>query len=59
MKIGIAGLGKMGGRMAEKLVKEGQEVVVWNRTHEKAEALAHKLTGHNNISVAASIVLKN
>jgi 6-phosphogluconate dehydrogenase len=54
MKIGIAGLGKMGGRMAEKLVKEGQEVVVWNRTHEKAEALAHKLTGHNNISVAAS-----
>jgi 6-phosphogluconate dehydrogenase len=55
MKIGIAGLGKMGGRMAEKLVKEGQEVVVWNRTHEKAEALAHKLTGHNNISVAASI----
>jgi 6-phosphogluconate dehydrogenase len=55
MKIGIAGLGKMGGRMAEKLVKEGQEVVVWNRTHEKAEALARKLSGHNNISVTASI----
>jgi 3-hydroxyisobutyrate dehydrogenase-like beta-hydroxyacid dehydrogenase len=45
MKIGIAGLGKMGGRMAEKLVKEGQDVVVWNRTHEKAVALADKLAG--------------
>jgi 6-phosphogluconate dehydrogenase len=55
MKIGIAGLGKMGGRMAEKLVKEGQEVVVWNRTHEKAEALSQKLSGHDNISVADSI----
>jgi 6-phosphogluconate dehydrogenase len=55
MKIGIAGLGKMGGRMAEKLVKEGHEVVVWNRTHEKAEALAQRLKGNNNISVAGSI----
>jgi 6-phosphogluconate dehydrogenase len=55
MKIGIAGLGKMGGRMAEKLVKEGQEVVVWNRTHEKAEALAQKLSESSNISVADSI----
>jgi 3-hydroxyisobutyrate dehydrogenase-like beta-hydroxyacid dehydrogenase len=52
MKIGIAGLGKMGGRMAEKLVIEGQEVAVWNRTHEKAVELAQKLAGHNNISVA-------
>jgi 6-phosphogluconate dehydrogenase len=55
MKIGIAGLGKMGGRMAEKLVKEGQDVVVWNRTHEKAVALVDKLAGHENIKVAGSI----
>jgi 6-phosphogluconate dehydrogenase len=55
MKIGIAGLGKMGGRMAEKLVKEGQDVVVWNRTHEKAVALADKLQGSQNIKVADSI----
>jgi 6-phosphogluconate dehydrogenase len=55
MKIGIAGLGKMGGRMAEKLVREGQEVVVWNRTHEKAVDLAQKLEGHQNIAVADSI----
>jgi 6-phosphogluconate dehydrogenase len=55
MKIGIAGLGKMGGRMAEKLVREGQEVVVWNRTHEKAVALKHKLSDHQNISVTDTI----
>jgi 6-phosphogluconate dehydrogenase len=55
MKIGIAGLGKMGGRMAEKLVREGQEVIVWNRTHEKAETLAQTLSDHQNISVSASI----
>src|SRR3954469_2976293 len=55
MKIGIAGLGKMGGRMAEKIVREGQEVIVWNRTHEKAVDLAQKLSDHQNISVADSI----
>jgi 6-phosphogluconate dehydrogenase len=55
MKIGIAGLGKMGGRMAEKLVREGQEVAVWNRTHEKAVDLANKLEGQGNISVTNSI----
>jgi 6-phosphogluconate dehydrogenase len=55
MKIGIAGLGKMGGRMAEKLVKEGQDVIVWNRTHEKAVALGESLSGHQNLTVANSI----
>jgi 6-phosphogluconate dehydrogenase len=55
MKIGIAGLGKMGGRMAEKLVLEGEDVIVWNRTHEKAVNLVNKLAGHQNISVADSI----
>lgn len=55
MKIGIAGLGKMGGRMAEKLVKEGQDVAVWNRTHEKAVALAENLSSYQNISVKDSI----
>jgi 6-phosphogluconate dehydrogenase len=55
MKIGIAGLGKMGGRMAEKLVHEGQELVVWNRTHEKATDLAQKLAGQGNLTVADSI----
>ena len=32
MQIGFIGLGKMGGRMASKLLKEGHDVVVWNRS---------------------------
>ncbi len=32
MKVGFIGLGKMGGRMVEKLLKEGHEVVAWNRS---------------------------
>jgi 6-phosphogluconate dehydrogenase len=55
MKIGIAGLGKMGGRMAAKLVKEGQDVVVWNRTTQKAEDLAQELSEYQNIKVARGI----
>lgn len=34
MQLGFIGLGKMGSRMAEKLLKEGHEVVVWNRSQE-------------------------
>jgi len=34
MKVGFIGLGKMGGRMAGKLLSEGHEVVAWNRTLE-------------------------
>lgn len=32
MKIGFIGLGKMGTRITEKLLKEGHEIVAWNRT---------------------------
>lgn len=40
MKIGICGIGKMGAAMAERLVETGHELVVWNRTRAKAEAIA-------------------
>lgn len=39
MKIGFIGLGKMGNRMVMKLLAEGHEVVVWNRTSAKVVAL--------------------
>lgn len=39
MKIGFIGLGIMGSRMAANLQKAGHELVVYNRTREKAEAL--------------------
>jgi 6-phosphogluconate dehydrogenase len=34
MQIAVLGLGKMGGRIAEKLLQEGHEVVAWNRSRE-------------------------
>lgn len=36
MKLGLIGLGKMGRAMAERLASTGAELVVWNRTEEKA-----------------------
>ncbi len=40
MKIGIAGIGKMGAAMAGRLKEQGHSLVVWNRTAAKAEAIA-------------------
>lgn len=38
MRVGIAGLGKMGAAMAARLVETGSEVAVWNRTRARANA---------------------
>src|SRR5665213_221644 len=38
--LGWIGMGRMGYPMAERLVKAGHEVVIWNRTRAKAEPLA-------------------
>ena len=40
MKIGIAGTGRMGAAMARRLMGLGHQVTVWNRTADKARALA-------------------
>jgi len=40
MRVGFIGLGAMGQGMARNLVKAGHTVSVWNRTSERAEALA-------------------
>jgi 3-hydroxyisobutyrate dehydrogenase len=39
MDIGIAGIGRMGTAIAERLLKHGHRVRVWNRTAAKARAL--------------------
>ena len=41
MKIGIAGTGRMGSAIAQRLLGVGHEVTVWNRTAEKTRPLAH------------------
>ena len=42
MKIGFVGLGRMGGHIAENLLKAGHQVTVWNRSPAPAEALVAK-----------------
>jgi 3-hydroxyisobutyrate dehydrogenase-like beta-hydroxyacid dehydrogenase len=40
MRVAILGTGKMGGAMARRLKSQGHELTLWNRTRERAEALA-------------------
>jgi 3-hydroxyisobutyrate dehydrogenase len=39
MRIGVAGIGKMGAAIAARLMEAGHEVAVWNRTPDKAKAV--------------------
>jgi 3-hydroxyisobutyrate dehydrogenase len=62
-KIGWIGMGRMGFPMAERLVKAGYDVSVWNRTRAKAEPLGEKgakvvdkLTDLTGLDVVFSIV---
>jgi 3-hydroxyisobutyrate dehydrogenase len=62
-KIGWIGMGRMGFAMAEKLVKAGHDLSVWNRTKSKAEPLAKsgakivdKLSDLAGVDVLFSIV---
>ena len=41
MRIGIAGVGKMGAAIAQRLMEVGHEVTVWNRSPEKLQAAAN------------------
>ena len=40
MRIGVAGVGRMGGAIAARLMEVGHEVTVWNRTPDKVKPLA-------------------
>ncbi|MEQ5870399.1 NAD(P)-dependent oxidoreductase [Sagittula sp. NFXS13] len=40
MRVGFAGLGRMGAHMARNLIAAGHEVCVWNRTHQTASDFA-------------------
>ena len=41
-EIAFLGLGQMGGPMASRLLDAGHDLVLWNRTRDKAEALARR-----------------
>ena len=51
MKIGFIGMGIMGSRMAANLQQQGQELIIYNRTKDKASGLVAK-----GAILAASIV---
>jgi 3-hydroxyisobutyrate dehydrogenase len=62
-KIGWIGAGRMGIPMAERLIKGGYDVAIWNRTRAKAEPLAKiggkivdRLADLKNVDVLFSIV---
>jgi 3-hydroxyisobutyrate dehydrogenase len=62
-KIGWIGMGRMGLPMAERLLKAGNDVSIWNRTRAKAEPLAKlggKIVDHlselKNVDVLFSIL---
>ena len=40
MEIGFAGLGRMGGNMVRRLLRDGHEVVAYNRSPEKTREIA-------------------
>jgi 3-hydroxyisobutyrate dehydrogenase len=40
MKLGIAGIGKMGAAITARLMEAGHDVTVWNRTPEKTKAVS-------------------
>lgn len=50
--VGFIGIGIMGGGMANNLVKAGFDVVVWNRTRSKAEAIAGATVADSPADVA-------
>lgn len=61
MKIGIAGIGRMGAAIAERLLTTGHQVTVWNRTPAKAQALtplgATIATTPAQLAASADIIL--
>lgn len=61
MKVGVAGIGRMGAAIAERLLKHGHQVTVWNRTPAKAQALtqhgATVATSAAQLATSADIIL--
>ncbi len=55
MRLGFIGLGKMGSRMVMKLLSDGHEVVVWNRSKDKIETLQAEAKPDWKLTAADSV----
>lgn len=56
MKLGFIGLGKMGSRMVKRLVADGHEVLVWNRTSEVVTILQQELPQIDSVATIQELV---
>ena len=61
MKVGVAGLGRMGAAIAKRLIEVGHEVTVWNRNAGKAEPLvkagAERAASAGDLAAHADVVI--
>jgi len=57
MHLGFIGLGRMGSNMCRRLVRDGHQVVIYNRTVEKATELAdeERGLGHDGLTAATTV----
>ena len=57
MQLGFIGLGRMGANMVRRTVRDGHEIVAYNRTVEKAHELAdeERAAGHTKLVAADSV----
>src|ERR1700739_2570763 len=55
MRIGVAGIGKMGAAIAGRLIEVGHDVAVWNRTPDKAKAV----TGATAVATPAELAQRS
>ncbi|MEC9483572.1 MAG: NAD(P)-binding domain-containing protein, partial [Halomonas sp.] len=46
MQLGIIGLGRMGGNIARRLMRDGHEIVAYDRSHDAAAALTQEGATH-------------
>lgn len=55
MRIGVAGIGKMGAAIAARLIEVGHDVAVWNRNPQKAKAV----TGATAVATPADLAQRS
>ncbi len=60
MKTGFIGLGNLGSAMAKRLINEGVNLILWNRTKSKAEAVWNKVADSpRDVAKEAEIIFLN
>ena len=60
-RLGLVGLGKMGAAMAERLIEQGADLTVWNRTPARAAAIgalgAHRADNLQEVAERCEVVI--